>query len=217
MILREGIIEMTEDIKLLLNGNRLVDKHEFEALWCKVRDLYGKQSDKRASDVIADVLKVQYETHEDIDNSKINHLALYIGDYQEDTQVFKLAEFFSNKMDQGELSLFEYGPSYLAPTYYGTQGWWFSIECGDSLKVELFTFKEFGKWQTYSIEEKINLISHFAVEIKKKQDVKKILDYYSEFPYIKNISYNKDDMLGHTYGHLLNTNTNRIIEFLCQN
>ncbi len=140
----------------------------------------------------------------------IHHWAYYIGDYKKEETIIELYQYLNKKENITQLS---YGPSYIAPKYYGTPGWWFSFSINGK-QVELFAMKQFGKWVNYEEEEKQHLMSHCAIELKGRSYFNYCIKRWRNIPGISVLMISQEDTLGHTYAHFYNRKTNRVVELI---
>jgi len=138
----------------------------------------------------------------------LHHVALYIGDYRADAEVERCLEFLKHSRSISDL---ESGPSYISPREYGTQGYWISCSL-EGIPVELFCNRNSGPWRGYDQQFKIRRMSHFALSVTQAWHLLPLLTYFAHYPNVSILSHSKLDVLGHTYGHLLNHETSCVIE-----
>jgi hypothetical protein len=138
----------------------------------------------------------------------IHHVALYIGDYRTEAEVERWLEFLRHSHFVSDV---ECGPSYISPREYGTQGYWISCTL-DGAPVEMFSSRNAGPWRGYDQHYKITRMSHFALSVPQALHLLPLLTYFAHYRGVLILSYSKEDVLGHTYGHLLNQNTDCVIE-----
>jgi len=141
---------------------------------------------------------------------RIDHVAAYAGDYRFDRE---FDAWFDRLQDSGCLSSVQTGPSYIAPREYGTQGYWISAQFAGA-GIELFAIKRAGIWQDFSASKKASRMSHVALAVDICSHVRLLLNHFSQYPHIATLSYSSTDVLNHTYGHLLNTLTDSVLEFV---
>nr|VFK25668.1 MAG: hypothetical protein BECKMB1821G_GA0114241_101522 [Candidatus Kentron sp. MB]VFK29657.1 MAG: hypothetical protein BECKMB1821I_GA0114274_101121 [Candidatus Kentron sp. MB]VFK74858.1 MAG: hypothetical protein BECKMB1821H_GA0114242_101121 [Candidatus Kentron sp. MB] len=146
----------------------------------------------------------------------LHHVAVYLGDYTDDRDVEIWHRFLLELKAQGTLSKVQYGPSYVAPKYYGTQGWWFSLERAEGLSVEVFCCRHHGRWSRYKPEQRYRLMSHAAVSVSTADGVERALSALTSQLGVKMLMHTVEDELGHTYGHLLNETTLCVLELVHQ-
>nr|VFJ46102.1 MAG: hypothetical protein BECKDK2373B_GA0170837_101232 [Candidatus Kentron sp. DK] len=146
----------------------------------------------------------------------LHHVAVYLGDYTDDRDVETWHRFLLDLKTQGQLSEVRYGPSYVAPKYYGTQGWWFSLDRTDGLPVEVFCCRRHGQWSRYEPEQRYRLMSHAAVSVSTVEGVERALSALTDRLGMKILMHTVEDELGHTYGHLLNEATLCVLELVHQ-
>lgn len=209
--IKEGdLISMKWDLFIDKGWIPLTD--EIEQTWGDILNKNTCNMQCHIDEVIKDVLG---KVTEDIAGlwSDVNHLAFYIGDYSENSQVYEFASCLKKKKDKREIVDFDYGASHLAVKYHGTQGWWFSVNVDNNIKLELFTFLRFGDWAEINLNMKSKHISHFAINVSSKENLDEIINKCKD-PNIEIISYVIDDEIGHTYAHFRNINSSELIEFV---
>ena len=148
----------------------------------------------------------------------INHIAFYLGDYDTNEQVLLWYSFLQNKAKCGEeITSVLMGPSYISPKQYGTQGWWYSLVFKDGFVIELFCCHRFGQWRDKSPKERVDLMSHLAFEVTEMEAVKPLIEGLERIEnHLQVIAYTEQDEMGHTYGHVRNNQSNRVIELVHQ-
>jgi hypothetical protein len=143
---------------------------------------------------------------------RLHHVALYIGDYEAETDWEAWREFLSRNAGVRRLS---WGPSYIAPRIYQTPGYW--INCTlNGRSVEMFSNKSSGEWRDMHPTYKIHRMSHFALSVPRAIHLRALLTYWAHYQDISLLSFSPIDKLGHTYGHLLNRKTNEVLELTHQ-
>jgi hypothetical protein len=142
--------------------------------------------------------------------SALHHIAVYIGDYQREDDVECWIRFLRGSEMVSNITS---GPSYIAPREYKTQGFWVSCSI-DTNSVEMFCNKCAGTWKERERQFKMARMSHFAVEVPEAYHLEPLIRYLAHYPGVSVISYSASDELGHSYGHLLNAGTNRILELV---
>ncbi|MGH3902398.1 MAG: hypothetical protein ACRDTA_29920 [Pseudonocardiaceae bacterium] len=141
----------------------------------------------------------------------LHHVAVYIGDYESEEQ---FASLLHTVLDTPGIENVATGPSHIAPRFYGTPGHWVNFRFGGN-EYELFTCRQYGTWTTLPEREKATLMSHAGLAIDTAARVKPTLDYLAAtIPDVELLAFAPADDLGHTYGHLLNTRTNRVVELV---
>ena len=146
----------------------------------------------------------------DYQANRIDHVAVYAGDYRNDEE---FETWLDNLLRDGALSNVQTGPSYIAPREYRTQGYWISAEL-EGAGLEIFTLKHGGDWEQFSPAKKSARMSHIALGMECSSQVLPLLTRLSQHPHISVLSYSPNDELNHTYGHLLNKDTNNVLEIV---
>jgi hypothetical protein len=147
----------------------------------------------------------------------VNHIGIYLGDYQRDDEVLEWHAFLAGIQQAGRITDLEIGPSYIAPRQYGTQGWWCSLTLEDGHGIETFTCKSYGPWLERGADERRRLMSHVAVEVRAEPDVRAALDTLERAEdHLEIIAFTETDELGHTYGHLRNNIDQTVLEIVHQ-
>lgn len=141
----------------------------------------------------------------------LHHVALYIGDYdkEEDFEAWLEQVRSSPRTDQVAT-----GPSHIAPREYGTPGHWINLRTARGHEVELFTCRRRGEWAGRGAEQKTTLMSHFGVAVDTPGHVRPLLDYLASFEGVELLAYAPADELGHTYGHVIRGDTDRVLELV---
>jgi hypothetical protein len=142
--------------------------------------------------------------------NRIDHVAVYAGDYRNDQE---FDEWLDALLSRGALTNVQVGPSYIAPREYGTQGYWVSAEL-EGNGLELFALKQAGRWRDFCPSKKFARMSHIALSAVRSADVLPLLTRLAQCPHISILSYSPDDDLNHTYGHLLNQDTDSVLEIV---
>ena len=147
----------------------------------------------------------------------VHHVAFYLGDYEREEQVFDWLTYLEELHTKKQLQEVNMGPSYIAPKEYGTPGWWYSVTLPDGLVAEMFTCRAFRNWAERSPQERVSLMSHVGILIKRENEVYSSLQILSRAnPAIETIAYVEEDEVGHTYGHLRNNREQRVVELVHQ-
>lgn len=141
---------------------------------------------------------------------RIEHVAVYAGDYRRDED---FEAWLDCLLQEGTLSNPQVGPSYIAPREYGTQGYWISAEL-EGAGLEIFAIKRAGSWQAFPPLKKAARMSHVGLGVNSGSQVLPLLTRLAGCPHISLLSYSPDDELNHTYGHLLNRKTDRVLEIV---
>lgn len=140
----------------------------------------------------------------------LHHVAVYLGDYRAEEEVERWLAFL-RRVDG--VSGVRCGPSYIAPRYHGAQAYW--IDCHvDGAGAEMFTNKSMGLWESYEHAGKIARMSHFALAVEEAAHVRPLLDFFAHYPGFELLAFSPADELGHTYGHLLDGKTRRVLELV---
>jgi hypothetical protein len=147
----------------------------------------------------------------------VHHVAFYLGDYDQDSRVFDWFAFLKQLISEGELGSASMGPSYIAPKQYGTPGWWYSVTLGDGFTLEMFCCRAYGDWTARPPHERVDLMSHLALSIKSEGAVRTALDWLAtSSTRLERIAFVEKDELGHTYGHIRNNRSKRVVELVHQ-
>ncbi|WP_433303895.1 hypothetical protein ACQP2F_13325 [Actinoplanes sp. CA-030573] len=145
----------------------------------------------------------------------VNHVGIYMGDYDSDDEVFGWHAFLDELRLSGRIATVEMGPSYISPRQYGTPGWWNSIVLSDGPTIEMFACRRFGPWADRPAGEKGRLMSHVAIDVHTPADVRYVLEVLDrDVDDLENIAYTEGDELGHTYGHLRNNASRSVLEIV---
>lgn len=191
----------------------LVEPQQFEALWRAIQaeldQVKGLSLSRHLQEFLGCKIKKQLASLK-----RLNHLAVYVGDYKDELLVDSWHNFLLRKQRGGSLISIDRGPSYIAPREYGTPGWWWSIKRPDGFVIELFCCRAYGKWAEFSVEKKYNLMSHRAITVSDKDSVLPALKSFESMMGLEIIAYTNDDALGHTYGHVRNNLNNKVIEMV---
>jgi hypothetical protein len=140
----------------------------------------------------------------------IDHVALYLGDYSREESIDAWVEFLRDDASVGDV---HHGPSYIAPKYYGTPGYW--INCTvDGASVEMFSCKRYASWRGRDHLQKVGLMSHYALTVDDAAHVGPLITYFSQYPGLGRLAFVPGDELGHTYGHLINHAQGRVLELV---
>lgn len=140
----------------------------------------------------------------------LHHVAIYGGDYrrEEDLEVW-----FDHVGGAQGVSRLRSGPSYIAPRRYGTPGYWFNCQL-DGFDLEMFFNKHAGPWRDCTHGLKVSRMSHCALRVSEADHVVPLLEYFAHYPDIELLASSPRDELGHTYGHLMNTRTQCVLELV---
>ncbi|MFD0441588.1 hypothetical protein ACFQ10_01305 [Streptomyces indonesiensis] len=57
-------------------------------------------------------------------------------------------------------------------------------------------------------------MSHFGLAVDAPDHVRPLLDYLATFDGVELLAFAPEDELGHTYGHLLRRDTDRVLELV---
>lgn len=145
----------------------------------------------------------------------VNHVGIYMGDYDSDDQVFAWNAYLNDRQASGEIATIEMGPSYISPRQYGTPGWWNQIVLADGRAIEMFACRDFGPWAKRSADERGRLMSHVAIDVHTDADVRYVLEALDrDVDHLENIAFTEADELGHTYGHLRNNDSSTVLEIV---
>jgi hypothetical protein len=145
----------------------------------------------------------------------VNHVGIYMGDYENDDEVFAWNTYLGDLKASGQIATIEMGPSYISPRQYGTPGWWNSIVLADGRAIEMFACRRYGPWAQRSAGERGRLMSHVAIDVHTDTDVRYVLESLDrDVEHLENIAFTEADELGHTYGHLRNNDSSTVLEIV---
>jgi excinuclease ABC subunit A len=202
----EKIMNLSPDLSL-------VEPQQFEALWEAINAELDQVKGLSLSRHLQEFLGYRIARRPS-SLGKLNHLAVYIGDYEDELLVDCWHNFLLKRKRSGSLTRIDRGPSYIAPREYGAPGWWWSIKRQDGYVIELFCCRSYGRWAQFPVEKKYNLMSHKAITISDKVSVLPALKSFESITGLEIIAYTDDDALGHTYGHVRNNLNNKVIELV---
>ncbi|MFF1799200.1 hypothetical protein ACFVXQ_34175 [Kitasatospora sp. NPDC058263] len=141
----------------------------------------------------------------------LHHVAVYLGDYRTEEEYEAWLETVRSHPGLGRVSA---GPSHIAPRVHGTPGHWINLTTERGTEVEFFTCRAYGAWADEPPERKRALMSHLGLSVDTPDHVRRVLDYLAGFDSVEVLAYAPEDELGHTYGHLLRTDTDRVLELV---
>ncbi|MFJ2581483.1 hypothetical protein [Kitasatospora aureofaciens] len=141
----------------------------------------------------------------------LHHVAAYLGDYRHEEEFEAWLE--SVRVHPG-VSHVSTGPSHIAPRVHGTPGHWINLRTARGTEVEFFTCRSYGDWADQPAERKRALMSHVGLSVDTPDHVRRVVDYLAGFESVEVLAYAPEDELGHTYGHLLRTDTDRVLELV---
>lgn len=190
----------------------LLENMDLNKLWDRIKKRVRQDSSRTAIDELKSFSSIQGIFSEKYIKG-VHHRAYYIGDYQEEKTVEALWNLLSKKQ---EVSNFTYGPSYIAPQYYETPGWWMSLTVANC-HIELFVIREHGKWIEFDKKKKQTLMSHCAIELYDRNSFYSCLQNARRVKEIQILMLHEDKKEGYTYTHLLDTKTNKVIEMIFSN
>ncbi|MFG6447798.1 hypothetical protein ACG0Z6_06005 [Roseateles sp. BYS180W] len=145
----------------------------------------------------------------------VHHVALYLGDYDTDTQWLGFMAALQRQALALGVSVLDSGPSYIAPKRHGTQGWWTSLTLHDGSIIELFSCRLWGAWAAQPPLQRCTLMSHAALGLARRAHVLPTLQgLAATHRELEVVAYTEGDELGHCYGHLLNHRTQRVLELV---
>lgn len=187
----------------------LLEKMDLHELWDKIKERIRKDRNRTAIDELEEFSSIQAIFLEKYIQG-IHHRAYYIGAYREEETVEGFCNFLSKKTEVSNLA---YGPSYIAPQYYETPGWWISLNVEDC-HVELFIVREYGKWLGFDEKTKQTLMSHCAIELCDRQTFYSCVRKARKVKGIQILMLHKEREMGYTYTHLLDTRNNKVLEVI---
>jgi hypothetical protein len=141
---------------------------------------------------------------------ELDHAGVYVGDYEREDQLEAWLDYLREVATVREV---RWGPSYIAPRYHGTPGYWINCRL-DSGDLEMFSCKHAGPWRDLDHPGKLARMSHFALSVDAAAHVKPVLDFFAHYPGIELLAFSATDELGHTYGHLVHQESNRVLELV---
>jgi hypothetical protein len=156
-------------------------------------EFFGRPLDARSFDIVG-----------------LHHVGVYLGDYRHEEEIERWLELLSRAPDVERVRS---GPSYIAPRFYGAPGYWIDCRLG-GMNVELFSVKHVGAWAGCSQARKQARMSHAALLVDAAAHVEPLLHYFARRSGVTLLASSGDDELGHTYGHLLDAHTDRVLELV---
>ncbi|GAA2809645.1 hypothetical protein RMN57_07015 [Kitasatospora sp. CM 4170] len=141
----------------------------------------------------------------------LHHVAVYLGDYRREED---FEAWLETVREHPGLSRVSSGPSHIAPRVHGTPGHWINLTTERGTEVEFFTCRAYGEWAGLPADRKSSLMSHLGLSVDTADQVRRVLDYLAGFDSVELLAYAPEDELGHTYGHLLRTDTERVLELV---
>jgi hypothetical protein len=140
----------------------------------------------------------------------LHHVAVYLGDYESEDE---LASWMSHLEDVAGVADVRIGPSHVAPRHHGTPGYWMSCLL-DGRYVEMFACKHVAPWAGLEHRVKVARMSHLALRVEDAEHVSPALQYLAHYPAIELLTFSLADDAGHTYGHLVNRDTDEVLELV---
>lgn len=140
----------------------------------------------------------------------VHHVAAYTGDYRREED---FDAWLASVASHGAVRDVRTGPSHIAPRRYGTPGHWINLTV-DGHEYELFSCRAHGEWTGYDARRKNALMSHHGLSVAGPRQVRAVLDFLGARPGVEQIAFAPADELGHTYGHLLNTRSELVLEIV---
>jgi len=192
----------------------MVASLDYPQLWDYIISNVNRAKQMSISDILNDVFPVRENPCNLSGMSHLHHVAVYLGDYIKSSEVFLWHDFLNAKYVAKEFVSLAFGPSYIAPKYYGTPGWWFSVCLNDGFAVEMFCCLRFGAWMDMPVNVRMNLMSHKAIAITSNNRVLELLNCFNLIQSVEIIAFTERDILGHTYGHLRNNVNNKVLELV---
>jgi hypothetical protein len=145
----------------------------------------------------------------------VNHVGIYMGDYEDDAEVFAWNAYLNQLRASGQIATIEMGPSYISPRQYGTPGWWNQIVLADGRGIEMFACRRFGSWAKRSADKRGRLMSHVAINVRTEADVRNVLEVLDrDVEHLEQIAFTEADEVGHTYGHVRNNDSETVLEIV---
>lgn len=140
----------------------------------------------------------------------VHHVAVYTGDYLTEDD---FDDWLASVESHGAFRDVRTGPSWIAPRRYGTSGHWINLTA-DGDEYELFTCRARGEWADYGARRRAALMSHHGLSVRDPEQVGAVMDFLGARPGVEQIARTPADELGHTYGHLLNTRSELVLEIV---
>ncbi len=186
--------------------------NSFVKLWNRSRDIFSQKISKDTLEILEEFFG-EAEVPGQLKNLKLHHVALYAGDYHDESQIHGFARYLKQTGDS-RFCLACYGPSYIAAKEYGTPGWWFTINTGINIGLELFTCESFGAWKEKEEHVKTRLMSHYALRVDLPGTLEALVKDMENIKGIKKIMYTEDKVNKHVYAHFKNLKNNRVLELI---
>lgn len=196
--------------------------HKFEELqsksnvfclqWDKYRQLFDREKTKDPEEVLEQFFG-QKPMIPTLCNLGIHHVAIYMGDYYNESQVHEFAGFLK-KLGNDNIKSIDYGPSYISAKEYGTPGWWFTVKLDNDEEMELFTCENFGRWKEKNAGVKEKLMSHYALKVESPEQLELLIEELKKYEDIQMIMYTEHNDLGHTYAHFKNLINHKVLELI---
>ncbi|NHZ94188.1 excinuclease ABC subunit UvrA [Massilia sp. CCM 8734] len=188
---------------------------QFQHTWDAVTNLADSVRDSDSAALLTEFLGEAAGSEQLSGLDQVHHAAIYLGDYENDQDVFAWFAFLDQLARAGLVRGVEHGPSYIAPKQYGTPGWWASLERADGFVIEMFCCRAFGPWLERTPVQRARLMSHAALAVSEREQVLPTLQALARSqPQVELIAFTEGDELGHCYGHLRNNHNNFVIELV---
>ncbi len=192
---------------------RLVPRARFGQLWCALGRLVADDRRLDPARLLADFLGQPADPHP-LRITGLHHTAAYLGDYTSEDEIDAWHAFLDARRAAGELRAVDRGPSYLAPKYYGTPGWWFLVEAPEGGVTEMFACRSWGRWAQLAAAARCGLMSHRALAVDTADGVRAALAELGRREGLELIAFVEDDELGHTYGHVRHNGRQSVLEIV---
>ncbi|EPH06163.1 hypothetical protein HMPREF1531_00812 [Propionibacterium sp. oral taxon 192 str. F0372] len=141
----------------------------------------------------------------------IHHWATYIGEYRHDTELEEAVSAISEREGIGNV---RWGPSHIAPHFYGVSGYWINLD-NHGRQLEFFACRETSSWMARPQEERKRLMSHPGLEVDAPELVGPLLEFLAVLGHrTSSLHFEPMDQLGHTYGHLQRIDNGSVIELV---
>ncbi|WP_256080122.1 excinuclease ABC subunit UvrA [Massilia sp. YIM B04103] len=188
---------------------------QFHQTWAAILQLADSVRDSDSAALLTEFLGADARDEQLGSLARVHHAAIYLGDYEDDADVFAWFAFLDQLAGEGVVRSVEHGPSHIAPKQYGTPGWWASLERADGFVIEMFCCRAFGPWLERTPAQRARLMSHAALAVNERAQVLPTLQaLVRSQPQLELIAFTDGDELGHCYGHLRNNHNHFVIELV---
>ena len=205
---------MRELRKLLIKNQGKIQRDDNETLFKIAHDEYQLRVNLEARTYLMTFSENMSNVLLPLSNGfRFHHLGLYIGEYETEEEFREELSYFLELGKNEVIEDLEYGKSEIALDKYNTDGWWISFNWNE-IRLELFSYKTGGCWGDYEVEEKVNRVSHVAYQIPSLELFQSLHEKAEAADGLEIIRSVECDELGHTYMHILDRDTGRVIEII---